>query len=164
MTPPSTSAPTPPRSGRNPDGPPVRVLLVEDNPGDVLLAKEALEEAQMPVELHVVDDGEEAVAFLRKEGVHAEVPTPTLILLDLNLPKKSGLEVLCEVKEDDALRSIPVVIFSSSEAKEDIAQAYACHANCYVTKPGDLSDLVRVVKAIESFWLTVVRLPRRKVA
>lgn len=140
---------------------PVQVLIVEDNPGDVELAKVALREAALPLVLHVASDGEEAMRFLRQEGEFADVPPPDLILLDLNMPKMGGLEVLDEMKADEELRLTPVVVFTSSAAREDIEEAYDRYANCYITKPSDLDELVGVVRAIEAFWLTVVRLPRR---
>lgn len=146
------------------EGTPVEVLIVEDNPGDVELAKEALRETSIPLRLHVAENGEEALSFLRREGEYAAVPLVDLVLLDLNMPKKSGHEVLDEMKKDADLRLVPVVVFTSSSAREDIERAYDRYANCYITKPGDLDELVSVVRAIESFWLTVVRLPRRIVA
>ncbi len=142
-------------------GTPIEVLIVEDNPGDVELAKQALAETSFPLHLHIAGDGEEAMAFLRREEGHEEAVTPDLVLLDLNMPRKSGHEVLAEMKADPALRKIPVVIFTSSAAREDIDQAYARYANCYITKPADLDELMAVVRAIEGFWLTVVRLPRQ---
>ncbi len=144
-------------------GTPINVLIVEDNPGDVELAKEALRETSFALNLSVAGDGEEALAFMRHEGEHAGTPFPDLVLLDLNMPKKSGHEVLDEMKADSELRLIPVVIFTSSSAREDIEAAYERYANCYITKPADLDELVQVVRAIEAFWLTVVRLPRRVV-
>jgi len=144
------------------EGTPIKVLIVEDNPGDVELAKEALRETSLTLDLHVAEDGEEALDILRNEG--PEAPRTDLVLLDLNMPKKSGHEVLEEMKKDPDLRLIPVVVFTSSSAREDIEAAYDRYANCYITKPGDLDDLVNVVRAIEAFWLTVVRLPRRVVA
>ncbi len=144
--------------------PPVQVLIVEDNPGDVALAKVALSEAELPLVLHVASDGEEAMRFLRQEGEYADAPVPDLVLLDLNMPKMGGLEVLDEMKADEGLRLTPVVVFTSSSAREDIEGAYDRYANCYITKPSDLDELVGVVRAIEAFWLTVVRLPRRVTA
>lgn len=143
---------------------PIEVLVVEDNPGDVELAKEALRETTLPVNLHIASDGEEAMRFLMQEGEHANVPLIDLVLLDLNMPKKNGHEVLEEMKGDVDLRLVPVIVFTSSSAREDIERAYDRYANCYITKPGDLDELVKVVRAIEAFWLTVVRLPRRMVA
>ncbi|MBC8264010.1 MAG: response regulator [Anaerolineales bacterium] len=137
----------------------VEILLVEDNPGDVRLAQEALKDAKMRNNLHVARDGVEAMAFLRREGKYADAPHPDLILLDLNLPKKDGREVLAEVKADEDLRRIPVVILTMSKDEEDILKTYNLHANCYVTKPLDLDQFIKVVKAIEDFWLTIVKLP-----
>lgn len=138
---------------------PVNVLLVEDSPTDVLLTREALEGAKLLTELHVVEDGVEAIAFLHKEGKYADVPTPDLVLLDLNLPRKDGREVLAEIKSDVRLMMIPVVVMTVSQAEEDILRAYGLHANCYVTKPVHFESFVKVVNAIESFWFTVVTLP-----
>ena len=144
------------------EGTPIKVLIVEDNPGDVELAKEALRETSLTLDLHVAEDGAEALEFLRQES--SDAPRPDLVLLDLNMPKKSGHEVLDEMKGDPDLRLTPVVVFTSSSSREDIEAAYDRYANCYITKPGDLDDLVDVVRAIEAFWLTVVRLPRRTAA
>jgi CheY-like chemotaxis protein len=144
------------------DGTPIKVLIVEDNPGDVELAKEALRETSLTLDLHVAEDGAEALDFLRQES--GDTPRTDLVLLDLNMPKVSGHEVLEEMKKDPELRLIPVVVFTSSSSREDIEAAYDRYANCYITKPGDLDDLVDVVRAIEAFWLTVVRLPRRTTA
>jgi CheY-like chemotaxis protein len=138
---------------------PIEVLLVEDNPGDVRLTREALKEGKVHNNLHVAPDGVEALAFLRREGKYADAVRPDLILLDLNLPRKGGREVLEEVKGDPALRHIPVVILTSSQAEQDIARAYDLHANCYITKPVDLDQFITVVKSIEDFWFTVVKLP-----
>jgi CheY-like chemotaxis protein len=136
-------------------------LLVEDNPGDVRLTQEALREGKVRNHLHVAADGVEAMAYLRREGRHAQARQPDLILLDLNLPKKSGREVLAEIKEDPKLRRIPVVILTVSKAEEDVLKSYNLHANCYITKPVDLDQFLGVVKSIEDFWLTVVMLPPR---
>jgi chemotaxis family two-component system response regulator Rcp1 len=133
--------------------------MVEDNPGDIRLTVEALKEGKVRNNLHTVGDGEEALAFLRRQGPYAEAPRPDLILLDLNLPKKTGQEVLAEIKEDPDLRRIPVVILTVSEAEADILKTYNLHANCYITKPVDLDRFIEVVKSIEDFWLTVVMLP-----
>jgi two-component system, chemotaxis family, response regulator Rcp1 len=138
---------------------PIEVLLVEDNPGDVRLTREALKEGKVCNNLSVVRDGVEAMAFLRRQDPYAGAPRPDVILLDLNLPRKDGREVLLEVKADPALRVIPVVVLTSSEAERDIVQAYALHANCYITKPVDLDQFIRVVKSIEDFWFSIVRLP-----
>ena len=137
----------------------VEVLLVEDNPGDVRLTMEALKEGKMLNKVSVVGDGVEAIAFLRRQGKHAKVARPDVILLDLNLPKKDGREVLAEIKGDAELRCIPVVILTTSSAEHDILKTYDLHANCYITKPVDLEQFIRVVKLIEDFWLTIVKLP-----
>jgi chemotaxis family two-component system response regulator Rcp1 len=137
----------------------IEILMVEDNPGDIRLTVEALKEGKVRNNLHTVGDGEEALAFLRRQGPYAEVPRPDMILLDLNLPKKTGQEVLAEIKEDPDLRRIPVVILTVSEAEADILKTYNLHANCYITKPVDLDRFIEVVKSIEDFWLTVVMLP-----
>ncbi len=134
-------------------------LLVEDNPGDVRLTCEALTESKVKNNLSIVGDGMEAMAFLRKEGKYADAPRPDVILLDLNLPKKNGLEVLEEIKADPSLKRIPVVIITSSEAEQDILKTYDLHVNCYVNKPVDLEQFIRVVQSIETFWLTIVKLP-----
>ena len=139
---------------------PVEILLVEDNPGDVELTREALVDTKMHMRLSVVPDGIEALAFLRRERDYADAPRPDLILLDLNLPKKDGRGVLAEIKEDQSLRQIPVVVLTSSQAEQDIVRAYELHANCYVTKPVDLDQFVKIVRSIEQFWFTVVKLPR----
>jgi two-component system, chemotaxis family, response regulator Rcp1 len=144
-----------------PIGLPIEILLVEDSPSDVDLTKEALGEAKVLNHLHVVGDGVAALSFLRREGPYASAPAPDLILLDLNLPKKDGREVLAEIKADPALRRIPVVILTTSQADEDILQSYDLHANCYVTKPVDLDQFVKVVRSIEDFWLEIVKLPTR---
>ena len=138
---------------------PINILLVEDNPGDVRLTVEALRESRVRNDLSVVKDGIQAMAFLRREGEHAGAPRPDLILLDLNLPKKDGRDVLDEIKRDDDLKSIPVVVLTTSEAEEDVRKAYGLRANCYITKPLDLEQFVKVVKSIGEFWLTIVKLP-----
>jgi two-component system, chemotaxis family, response regulator Rcp1 len=138
---------------------PVDILLVEDNPGDVRLTQEALKDAKLAVNLHVVNDGVEAMLFLRREGQYASKPRADLILLDLNLPKKDGRQVLAEIKGDQELRRTPVVIVTTSKAEEDIVRTYDLHANCYVTKPLDLDQFVIMVQSIEHFWLTIVKLP-----
>lgn len=140
-------------------GRPVEFLLAEDNPGDVRLTKEALRESKISNNLNVVPDGVEAMAFLRREGKYADAPRPDVILLDLNLPKKDGREVLAEVKADPSLRLIPVVIITSSEAEQDVLKTYELYANCYVTKPVDLEQFIKVIQSIETFWLTIVTLP-----
>ena len=138
---------------------PIEILLVEDNPGDVELTREALHDSKVHMRLSVVPDGVEALAFLRREGRYADAVRPDLILLDLNLPRKGGREVLEEVKNDPSLRHIPVVILTSSQAEQDIARAYDLHANCYISKPVDLDQFITVVRSIEDFWFTVVKLP-----
>ncbi|MDA8408592.1 MAG: response regulator [Deltaproteobacteria bacterium] len=138
---------------------PINILLVEDNPGDVRLTIEGLKEGKILNNLSVVSNGVEAMAFLRKEGQYANVPKPELILLDLNLPRKDGREVLAEIKNDDNLKRIPVVILTSSQAEQDIVKSYNLHANCYITKPVELDQFLGVIKNIEQFWLTVVKLP-----
>jgi CheY-like chemotaxis protein len=143
------------------EGAPVDILLVEDNPGDVRLTQEALREGKIRNRLTVAKDGVEALAMLRREGPHANVPRPDLILLDLNLPRKDGREVLADIKADDSLRRIPVVVLTTSKAEEDILKTYDLHANCYITKPVDLEQFIEVIKSIDDFWLTVVRLPPR---
>lgn len=137
----------------------IEILLVEDNPGDVRLTREALKDGKIVNNLHIAEDGVEALAFLRREGKYRDAVRPELILLDLNLPKKDGREVLAEIKADKDLKRIPVVILTSSAAEQDIVKSYNLHANCYVTKPVDLDQFINVVKSIEYFWLTVVRLP-----
>ena len=149
-------------SGRDTTGgelSPVEILLVEDSPADVRLTVEALRDAKVRNNLHVAQDGEEALAFLRREGEHADAVRPDLILLDLNLPKKDGREVLEEIKADPQLRRIPVVVLTTSEAEQDILRSYDLHANCYITKPVDLDQFITVVRTIEDFWLTIVKLP-----
>jgi chemotaxis family two-component system response regulator Rcp1 len=141
------------------DGKIVDILLVEDNPGDVRLAQEALKESKVRNKLYVVEDGVEAMAFLRQQGEYAGVPRPDLVLLDLNLPRKSGREVLAEVKTDDSLKRIPVVVLTVSKAEEDVIKCYNYHANCYITKPLDFNQFMLVTRSIEDFWLTIVRLP-----
>jgi CheY-like chemotaxis protein len=137
----------------------IEILLVEDNPGDVRLTVEALKEGKVLNHLSVAMDGTEALAFLRREGPYANAPRPDLVLLDLNLPKKDGREVLAEIKQDADLKRIPVVILTTSQAEQDILKTYDLHANCFITKPVDLDQFITVVKAVEDFWLTVVRLP-----
>jgi chemotaxis family two-component system response regulator Rcp1 len=138
---------------------PVEILLVEDNPADVRLTREALNDAKVRNSLNVVMDGEAALAFLRREGDYASAPRPDLILLDLNLPKKDGREVLAEIKQDPSLKQIPVVILTTSSAETDIIKTYQLHVNCYITKPVQLGEFLSVVKSIDDFWLQVVRLP-----
>ncbi|CQH57358.1 receiver box response regulator [Halobacterium hubeiense] len=141
------------------DGDPVDILLVEDNPGDVRLTREAFAEAHINNDLHDVNDGEAALDFLHQRGDHADAPRPDLILLDLNLPKVDGLDVLEAVKSDDDLRTIPVVVLTSSEAEEDVARSYEQHTNAYLTKPIDPNEFVDVIRSFERFWLTLVELP-----
>jgi two-component system, chemotaxis family, response regulator Rcp1 len=138
----------------------IEVLLVEDSPGDVRLTREALKDAKMHVSLHVATDGIDALEFLRRTGTHADAPRPDLILLDLNLPRKDGREVLREIKESVSLRTIPVVILTTSSSDADVLQSYHLHANCYITKPVDLDGFLKVVQSIDNFWLSVVKLPR----
>ena len=140
----------------------VEILLVEDNPGDVRLTREALKEGKVLNNLSVAVDGEEALAFLRRQTIYAEAPRPDLILLDLNLPRKDGRQVLAEIKADEQLKRIPVVILTSSSAEEDILRTYDLHANCYITKPVDFDQFVAVVRSIEDFWLTMVKLPSQQ--
>ncbi|MCI0680804.1 MAG: response regulator [Gemmataceae bacterium] len=142
-------------------GRPAEILLVEDNRGDVELTREALEDAKVSNRLHVVQDGVEAMEFLRRQGPHAAAPRPDLILLDLNLPRKDGREVLAEIKADDDLRVIPVVVLTTSKADEDIMKSYKHHVNSYITKPVDFAGFTKVVKSIECFWFSVVVLPSK---
>jgi CheY-like chemotaxis protein len=138
---------------------PIEILLVEDNPGDVRLTREALKDAKVANTLHVVEDGVSAIEFLQRNPPFAEVPRPDLILLDLNLPRKNGREVLAEIKSDERYKAIPVVILTTSQAEEDVLRAYNLHANCYITKPVDFTQFTTIVKTIEDFWLTIVTLP-----
>jgi two-component system, chemotaxis family, response regulator Rcp1 len=140
----------------------IEILLVEDNPGDVRLTREALRDAKVRNNMMVAGDGIEALAYLRQEGQHVDAIRPDLILLDLNLPRMNGFEVLDVIKEDDALKHIPVVILTTSQAEQDIIRSYNLHANAYVTKPVDLDQFIKVIKAIEGFWLEIVCLPHRK--
>ncbi len=137
----------------------IEILLVEDNPGDVRLTQEALIARKLPNRLHVVEDGQQAMQFLRHEAPYADAPSPDLVLLDLNLPKKNGREVLAEIKHDSTLQRIPVVVLSASRADEDVYGAYQLKANWYVTKPVDLDQFIKVVESIEDFWLKIVSLP-----
>jgi two-component system, chemotaxis family, response regulator Rcp1 len=143
-------------------GMPIDVLLVEDSPGDVRLTREAFRDANSSVHLHVAVDGIEAMAFLRREGAHAQARRPDLILLDLNLPKMDGREVLAHIKEDDNLKMIPTVILTTSDAEADIAKSYQLHANCYLSKPVQLDAFEALVKSINDFWLTKVKLPQQQ--
>ena len=140
-------------------GRPVEILLVEDSPGDVRLTVEALREGRVRNHLNVVPDGVEAMAFLRREGKYAGSPRPDVVLLDLNLPRKDGREVLAEIKADERLKRIPVVVLTTSRDERDVLRSYELHANCYITKPVDLDQFIAVVQSIENFWLTVVTLP-----
>jgi len=138
---------------------PIEILLVEDNPGDARLTREALSQSKVSNNLHHARDGEEAMRFLKREGQFANAPTPDLVLLDLNLPRRDGREVLEDIKRDPRLMHIPVVVLTSSQAEEDILRTYRLHANCFITKPVDLDQLTQVVHGIEQFWFTLVRLP-----
>ena len=143
----------------NESGHAIEILLVEDNPGDVRLTREALKEAKIRNRLSVAGDGVEVMAFLRREGVYSTAPRPDIVLLDLNLPRKDGRQVLADVKADPELRRIPVVILTTSKAEEDILKTYDLHANCFITKPVDFDQFVKVVQSIEHFWLSIVTLP-----
>ncbi len=140
----------------------IEIMLVEDNPGDVRLTEEALKDSKIINSIHVVGDGEKALDYLYKNGDYADAVRPDLILLDLNLPKKNGYEVLAEIKGDDNLKRIPVVILTSSKAEEDVFHTYGLHANCFITKPIDLDQFMIVVQSIENFWLSLVKLPSNK--
>lgn len=137
----------------------IDILMVEDNPGDARLTQEALKESKICNNLHHVVDGVEAMAFLRKEGPYKDMPTPDIILLDLNLPRKDGRQVLAELKAIPRLKNIPVVVLTTSEAEQDVVKSYELHANCYITKPVDLDKFVEIIHGIESFWLSIVKLP-----
>jgi two-component system, chemotaxis family, response regulator Rcp1 len=143
-------------------GRPAEILLVEDNPGDVELTRVALEDAKLLNTLHVVPDGVAALEFLRRQGAYADAPRPDLILLDLNLPKKDGREVLAEIKHDEALRIIPVIVLTTSKTDEDVLRSYKLNANCYVTKPVDFNGFASVVRSIQDFWFSVVVLPPKE--
>ncbi|CCF86139.1 response regulator [Nitrolancea hollandica] len=143
----------------NPNGRAVEILLVEDNPGDVRLTREAFREGKIRNNLYVAVDGVEGMAFLRREGKYADSPRPDIILLDLNLPKKNGIDVLREIKTDEDLKRIPVVILTTSVAEQDILRSYDHHANCYIVKPVDLEQFLKVIQTIEDFWVTIVKLP-----
>ncbi|AVH66120.1 response regulator [Nostoc sp. 'Peltigera membranacea cyanobiont' 213] len=138
---------------------PIEVLLVEDNPGDAQLTRIALEDSKISIHLNVVEDGVEAMAFLRKQGQYIRVAHPDIVLLDLNLPRKDGREVLAEIKADEKLKRIPVVVLTTSQAEEDIIKAYNLSANCYITKPVDFDQFVKIVQSIENFWFAIVKLP-----
>ena len=148
-------------SDRHAPGRPIEILLVEDNPGDVRLTMEGLMESKVHNNLHVAKDGVEAMAFLRREGQHAGAVRPDLILLDLNLPRMDGREVLSAIKSDPKLKTIPVVVLTTSRAEQDVLRSYELQANCYITKPVDLGQFITVVKSIEDFWLTIVTLPHQ---
>lgn len=141
------------------NGNPVKILLVEDNPGDIRLTKEALREGKVYNEMHVATDGLEALAFLRQKGQYANAPRPDVVLLDLNLPLMNGVEVLAEIKADPHLKRIPVIVLTTSEDERDILKSYDLHANAYVTKPVDLERFIEIIEQIEGFWLTIVKLP-----
>ena len=141
------------------DGKPIEILLVEDNAGEARLAMEAIREGRVKSHLTWVPDGIEAMALLRKEGAHASCNRPDLILLDLNLPRKDGRELLAEIKSDERFRRIPVVVLTTSQSEDDILKAYQLNANCYISKPVDLDHFMKVIKSIEDFWLTIVKLP-----
>jgi CheY-like chemotaxis protein len=140
----------------------IEVLLVEDSPGDVRLTREAFKDAKVLINLNVASDGVEAMAFLKREGEHARAPRPDLILLDLNLPKKDGREVLEEIKQSPELMSIPVVVLTTSGSEEDVLRSYRLHANCYITKPVGLEGFLKVVNSIDNFWLSIVKLPKQE--
>ena len=142
----------------------VEILMVEDNPADARLTEEALKEGLLCNRLHLARDGVEAMQFLRKEGAFSDAPRPDVVLLDLNLPRKDGREVLAEIKTDPDLKHIPVVVLTTSEAEQDILKSYALHANCYVTKPVDLQRFIEIVRQIETFWLQIVKLPQSEAA
>ena len=139
----------------------IQILLVEDNPGDVRLTVEALHGAKVANELHVVGDGEEAIDFLRQRGRHEDAPRPDIVLLDLNLPRLDGRDVLADIKADDDLATIPIIVLTSSSAEEDISRSYELHANCYISKPVDFTQFIDAVRSLESFWFKIVRLPSK---
>jgi len=143
-------------------GRPVEILLVEDNAGDIRLTQEALKDAKVRNNMHVTRDGVEAMSFLRREGKYATAPHPGIILLDLNLPRMNGREVLAEIKKDPNLKHIPVVVLTTSEAEQDIVECYGLHVNCYITKPVGLGQFMKVVKSIKDFWFTMVKLPENQ--
>ena len=140
---------------------PIEILLVEDNPGDIRLTQEVLNEGKVHNSLSIVENGVQAISFLRKENEYQDAPTPDLILLDLNLPKKDGREVLLDIKNDPELKKIPVVVLTTSQSEEDILKVYDLNANCYISKPVDFGQFIDVVKSIENFWLSIVKLPTR---
>jgi len=138
----------------------IEILLVEDNPGDIRLTKEALKESKIPSNLHVAIDGVEAIDFLRKRGRFANSPTPDLVLLDLNLPRKSGIEVLEEIKSNGQLKIIPIIVLTTSQSEKDILKSYELHVNCFVTKPVEFDEFMTAIRSIEDFWFTIVKLPK----
>ncbi|HWY12348.1 MAG TPA: response regulator [Bacteroidia bacterium] len=140
---------------------PIDILLVEDNPGDIRLTQEAFKDGKIKNDLNVVMDGEEAIYYLKKTGQYSNANTPDIILLDLNLPKKDGREVLAEIKDDPLLKCIPVIILTTSSAQSDILSTYSHHANCYIMKPVDFNQFITVIRTIEDFWLTIVKLPAK---
>jgi CheY-like chemotaxis protein len=144
-------------------GSPIEILLVEDNAGDIRLTQEALSEAKVANNLAIARDGIEALEYLRREGTHSDAARPDIILLDLNMPRMDGRELLQHIKADESLAAIPVVVLTTSKAEEDIVRSYQLHANCYITKPVDLEQFLKVVRSIEDFWLTVVRLPPKTI-
>jgi CheY-like chemotaxis protein len=144
-----------------PNGKVIEILLVEDNPGDARLTQEAFRDSKVANNLHVVSDGALAMEFLRRQGPYAKAPRPDIVLLDLNLPKMDGRQVLAAMKSDPALKSIPTVVLTTSEAEQDIAQSYQLHANCYLTKPVDLEKFLKIIRCIEDFWLSFVKLPSK---
>ena len=146
---------------KNDIGSPIEILLVEDNPGDIRLTQEVLKEGKVQNQLSIVENGVQALSFLKKEDGYKDAPTPDLILLDLNMPKKDGREVLLDIKKDKDLKKIPVVVLTTSQAEEDILKVYDLNANCYISKPVDLGQFIDVVKSIEEFWLSIVKLPTR---
>ena len=139
----------------------IQILLVEDNPGDVRLTVEALRDAKVANELHVVGNGEEAIDFLRQQGKHVDAPRPDIVLLDLNLPRLDGRDVLSDIKSDPSLATIPIIVLTSSTAEADIQRSYELHANCFISKPVDFSEFLSAVRSLEGFWLKIVRLPPR---
>jgi len=138
---------------------PIEILLVEDNPGDARLTREAFSQGTVRTNMHHARDGEQAIAFVRRQGVYQDAPRPDLVILDLNLPRRGGREVLEDIKTDPALQQIPVIVLTSSQAQEDVLHSYRLHANCFITKPGDLETLIHVAQSIEEFWFKLVRLP-----
>ncbi|MBN2532405.1 MAG: response regulator [Spirochaetales bacterium] len=146
----------------NEQGSPIEILLVEDNEGDIVLTKEAFKESKLHNNLSIVKDGVEALSFLKKEGIYSDAPRPDIILLDLNLPKKTGFEVLHEIKNTPDLKTIPVVVLTCSRNEDDIWETYSKHANCYITKPVDFNKFINVIKSLNNFWLNIVKLPSAK--